>query len=176
MTGADFVLQGNRRHIIQGEFGVGIGDNGSITTILGSCISACLYDSVGGFGGMNHFLLPDGNGHCGQAASFGVNAMELLINRLIKQGAVSSRFQAKIFGGARMITGLSDVGARNAEFIIGFLQKEGINCIAQSLGGTQARRVEFWPESGRARQRFLSDAPVVETAPKLLVANDVEIF
>ena len=125
---------------------------------------------------MNHFLLPDGSGTGAHAASFGINAMELLINDLIKQGANRKRLQAKVFGGARMIAGLSDVGARNSEFILDFLGKEGIVCTGQSLGGTQARRIEFWPESGRARQKFLGEGVLMEVAPKAVKANEVELF
>lgn len=176
MTDTNFLPQSARRHITQGEYLVGCGDSGSITTILGSCISTCLYDPEGGFGGMNHFLLPEGVGPSTHAASFGINAMELLINELIKQGANRKRLQTKIFGGARMVAGLSDVGARNSEFIIDFLRKEGFACAAQSLGGVQARRVEFWPESGRARQKLLGEGVVKEVVQKAPAANDVELF
>jgi chemotaxis protein CheD len=173
---ASHLLPVTRRHITQGEYCVGTGDNGSITTILGSCISSCLHDPEGGFGGMNHFLLPEGCRASRQAASFGVNAMELLINELIKQGANRKRLQAKIFGGARMIAGLSDVGAMNSVFVTDFLRREGILCVAQSLGGDQARRVEFWPESGRARQKLLTDRVAVEQPCKLPIVNEVELF
>ena len=163
------------RHISQGEFAIGEGPGSSITTILGSCVATCLYDPVAGLGGMNHFLLPEGaNG--GAGASFGINAMELLINALIKAGARRERLQAKVFGGARMIAGLSDVGARNGSFVLDFLRREGILCTGQSLGGTQARRVQFWPEDGRARQKLLGEANIVEIAPKPAPGNGVELF
>jgi chemotaxis protein CheD len=166
-----------RRHITQGEYGIGTGDQGSITTILGSCIAACLYDPEGGFGGMNHFLVPESGGGGGtHAASFGVNAMELLINDLIKQGALRHRLKAKVFGGARMIAGLSDVGARNSDFIMAFLRREAIECTGHSLGGEQARRVEFWPETGRARQKFLGEGAVREVVPVAPPVNDIELF
>ncbi|MFP1644866.1 chemotaxis protein CheD [Pontitalea aquivivens] len=164
------------RHIGQGEYAVGTGDGGAISTILGSCVATCLHDPRAGLGGMNHFLLPEGNGSRIQAASFGVHAMELLINALIKQGAVRGRLRAKVFGGARMIAGLSDIGQRNAAFVLEFLRREGIACVAQSLGGTSARRVEFWPESGRARQRQLREANVAEKIPVPVAGNDVELF
>lgn len=167
---------GARRHITQGEYGVGIGDNGSITTILGSCIAACLYDPEGRFGGMNHFLVPEAGGSFTHAASFGVNAMELLINDLIKQGAARHRLKAKVFGGARMIAGLSDVGARNGAFMMDFLRREAIECTGHSLGGEQARRVEFWPESGRARQKFLGEGVVRDVVPVTPIVSEVELF
>lgn len=169
------LTNGRPKHISQGEFEIGVNEAGSISTILGSCVATCLYDDVARVGGMNHFLLPEG---IGNTASFGVNAMELLINEIIKNGGVRSRLCAKVFGGARMIAGLSDVGARNAVFVTEFLAKEGIKCVGQSLGGTQARRVEFWPSDGRARQRLLGETQLVEKAPPppKPVSNDVELF
>jgi len=164
------------RHITQGEYAVGDGTHTSISTILGSCVATCLYDPGSGLGGMNHFLLPEGTGSGAPAASFGINAMELLINALIKAGAQRSGLQAKVFGGARMIAGLSDVGARNGEFVLDFLRREGIACTGQSLGGTQARRVQFWPAEGRARQKLLGEALVVETVPAAKSGNEVELF
>jgi chemotaxis protein CheD len=165
-----------RHHITQGEYRVGQGDGGSITTILGSCIAACLYDSVSNFGGINHFLVPDSSDSNAPPASFGVHAMELLINDLIKLGAARSRLKAKVFGGARMIAGLTDIGAKNGEFVMNFLKRESIECTGHSLGGTQARRVEFWPETGRARQKFLGEAAIQPVVQHVLRANDVELF
>lgn len=163
-------------HIAQGEFLVGGVGARTITTILGSCVACCLYDEDAKVGGMNHFLLPDGAGSAIQAASFGVNAMELLINEMIKFGARRDALKAKLFGGARMIAGLSDVGKKNAEFSVEFLTRERIPCISQSLGGIQARRIEFWPDSGRARQRLLGDAKVFEVQSQPRSAPEIELF
>lgn len=176
MTATARVSARRLRHIAQGEFAIGDGSGGTIATILGSCVATCLHDRSAGLGGMNHFLLPDGTGSAVHPSSFGTHAMELLINALIKQGASRSRLEAKVFGGARMIAGLSDIGARNAEFVLDFLRREGIACIGQSLGGTSARRVEFWPETGRARQRILTETSLVEAPPKLEVGSDLELF
>ncbi len=173
---SDHDAQARPRHISQGEFAVGDMTGGTITTILGSCVATCLHDPTARVGGMNHFLLPDGCGSNSPAASFGINAMELLINALIKQGAIRSRLQAKVFGGARMVAGLSDVGLKNAGFITDFLRRENILCTGQSLGGVQARRVLFWPENGRARQKLLGGSSIVERAVEPVRANDVELF
>jgi len=164
-------------HIAQGEYATAQGAEASISTILGSCVATCLYDEKAQIGGMNHFLLPEGASGGLNSARFGVNAMELLINALIKQGASRQRFKAKVFGGGRMIAGLTDVGQKNAEFVLDFLRRENIDCIGQSLGGTQARRVEFWPGTGRARQRLLGETRVIEAPPPALpVGNGVELF
>lgn len=163
-------------HIAQGEFAVGVQGSAAISTILGSCVATCLYDPAGHVGGMNHFLLPDSGSGNLTSARYGVNAMELLINALIKQGATRGALKAKVFGGARMIAGLTDVGQKNAAFVVEFLRREGIECVGQSLGGTQARRIEFWPATGRARQRLLREAQVIETLPVQSSGNGVELF
>ena len=101
------------RYLSQGEFAIGDAKAPPLTTILGSCVAACLFDPVRGIGGMNHFLLPENPKGSVSAASFGAHAMELLINELIKSGAERSNLRAKVFGGARMISSASDVGRRN---------------------------------------------------------------
>ena len=127
-----------------------------MTTVLGSCVAACLWDPAAGVGGMNHFLLPEPSpGHAGEALRYGVHAMELLVNALFRAGAIRSRLQARLFGGAQLTEGAHDVGRRNAAFAVDFLHRERIPYLGGSLGGTQARRLEFWPVSGRARQRLL---------------------
>jgi chemotaxis protein CheD len=163
-------------HIAQGEFTTARGAEASISTILGSCVATCLYDETAQLGGMNHFLLPEGSGGALNSARFGVNAMELLINALIKEGANRNRLKAKVFGGGRMIAGLTDIGQKNAEFVLDFLRREGLECAGQSLGGNQARRVEFWPGTGRARQRLLGETRLVETPAVLPAGNGVELF
>lgn len=176
MNNASFRASLRPRHISQGEYATGGEGDRSITTILGSCVATCLYDPHHRIGGMNHFLLPESANSSISAASFGINAMELLINDLIKLGTTRSALKAKVFGGARMIAGLSDIGKKNAEFVLGFLQREGIECMGQSLGGDQARRVEFWPDTGRARQKLLGQAEIEETVTPVVREMPVELF
>lgn len=153
-------------HVIQGEYGVSRDPDLIFTTILGSCVATCMWDHVAGVGGMNHFLLPGERDDCGESMRYGVNAMELLINGLLQNGASRSRLQAKLFGGAHVIRSLGDIGAQNAEFATRFLNDEGISCVAQSLGGNRARRVRFWPTSGRAGQLLLES-----TSPEVMIAE-----
>lgn len=144
-------------HIIQGEHHVASKPNVKLVTLLGSCVAACLYDSVRGIGGMNHFLLPgDLENTTGAAERCAVHAMEVLVNALLKRGASRTHLRAKIFGGASTMAGLSDVGSQNARFALAFLGKEGIEITSQCLGGTQGRRVQFWPATGRARRSFMT--------------------
>ncbi len=152
-------------HVTQGESHVSTDPQVVMTTVLGSCIAACIRDPQAGVGGMNHFLLPDagdGRGTGGDAVRYGAYAMELLINDLLKRGARRERLEAKIFGGAKLFDGLSDVGASNAAFAERFLRDEGIPIVSSSTGGVSARRVEFWPTSGRVRQRLVA----VDNAPQ----------
>jgi chemotaxis protein CheD len=150
-----------RIHVVQGEQHVETDPNAMMTTILGSCIAACMWDSVRGIGGMNHFLLPGedsqttGSGSSGNSARYGVHAMELLVNALLRRGARRDNLQAKLFGGGRMIRGLTDIGEMNATFAERFLQSESIPVVGGSLRGNQGRRIQFWPVSGRARQVLL---------------------
>jgi chemotaxis protein CheD len=141
-------------HVIQGEFHVSGDPELMMTTILGSCVAACVRDPKAGVGGMNHFLLPGEEGEGG--LRYGVQAMELLVNGLLRRGARRDRLEAKLFGGGRMFNGLADVGQQNAAFAERFLRDEGIRLAGGSLRGDQARRIQFWPVSGRARQILLN--------------------
>jgi chemotaxis protein CheD len=172
-----------RIHVIQGEFHVSEDPGVVLTTILGSCVAACIRDPVASVGGMNHFLLPGFDAKAGdlEAERYGVHLMELLLNGLLKKGARRERLEAKLFGGARTVDGLSDIGARNASFAEGFLRNEGINYIGGSLGGDQGRRVQFWPVSGRARQAVIAGDKIVQPPsfslpPKPADAGDAEFF
>jgi chemotaxis protein CheD len=150
------LANGERRlHVIRGEHFVSSDPAVVLNTVLGSCVAACMRDPVAGVGGMNHFLLPGASEDSRVGLSLGVHAMELLVNDLLRHGAHRDRLEAKLFGGARMIDGLTDVGAQNAAFAERFLRDEGITCLGGSLRGEHARRIQFWPASGRGRQLLL---------------------
>jgi len=169
-------------NIIQGEYRVGDSEDLALTTVLGSCVAACLHDPQARVGGMNHFLLPgeDRSFNPRDAERYGVHLMELLVNGLMQLGARRDRLEAKIFGGARVVRGLSDVGRKNGEFAERFLRYEGIAIVSQDLGGERGRRLQFWPASGRARRSFITDAAVITVEhvrkPILAECGDVELF
>jgi chemotaxis protein CheD len=168
------VSQGKRIHIIQGEYHVTDGPDVSLATVLGSCVAACVRDPVAGVGGMNHFLLPGDMDRSGQLAEREmVHIMELLLNGLFKRGAQRNRLEAKLFGGASMFNGLTDIGAKNAAFAEQFLRHEGVSVIGGSLGGRSGRRVEYWPVSGRARAQLIAGNVDRLTAPKPVVVQSV---
>src|SRR5262245_24664514 len=130
----DDLPQGSRLvHVVQGDYAIGDRPDIVLTTILGSCVSACIRDPEAGIGGMNHFLLP-GVDRGQDSLKYGVHAMELLINALLQRGAMRARLEAKLFGGACVVAGLtSDVGKENAAFAERFLDAENIPCVSQSL-------------------------------------------
>ncbi|NJC39814.1 chemotaxis protein CheD [Brevundimonas alba] len=168
MTAPAVLAPPSRRvHVGQGEHQVTDDPSVLLTTILGSCVSMCLRDPVAGVGGMNHFLLPEGQGGGTDAGRrYGAYAMEVLINDCLKAGGRRDRLEAKLFGGGRMFDALRDVGQANADFAERFLRDEGIAHVGGSLRGAGGRRVQYWPVSGRAMQRPVADAMAV--APEVI--------
>jgi len=129
-------------------------DDVTFSTILGSCVSACVRDREAGVGGMNHFLLAEqsnssaANG--GASARYGAFAMEQLINNVLKLGTGrKDALEIKVFGGGNINAAMNDVGARNIEFVRNFLATEGFGIDGEDLGGTFARRVLYKPTTGR---------------------------
>lgn len=164
--------------VVQGEYAVSKEVDVRMSTVLGSCVAVCMYDPIKKVGGMNHFLLASSSNSDSSDLKYGVNAMELLINRLLRLGAERHNLAAKLFGGARMTDHARDIGAGNAAFAVDFLEKEGITCTASSLGGTNARRVEFRPTTGAARQMQISgvipDEPIRLSPP--VQTQDITLF
>ncbi|PKA15985.1 chemotaxis protein CheD [Leptospira haakeii] len=118
----------------------------AMKTLLGSCVSVCLFDPFNRFGGMNHILLP-GKAGMDDSARFGINAMELLINEFVKKGIPRSRLQAKIIGGGKVL-GLGSkgvpIGERNVEFVKDFLRSEEISVSGEETGGQYYRNLRFF--------------------------------
>jgi chemotaxis protein CheD len=124
-----------------------------IETVLGSCVAVCLYDPVERIGGMNHILLPGRAdlSNFDSVSRYGINAMELLINRIMALGSTRSPLVAKVFGGAHMLSSFSQrngMGLRNAAFVLDFLRMESISVVGQDLGGYDTRRITFHTDTG----------------------------
>lgn len=138
--------------ILPGEFFVS-SDPMIVYTVLGSCVSACVRDPVAGVGGMNHFMLPQPkevrNDSWGESTRYGSYAMESLVNEIIKRGGSKSRLEIKLFGAGRIYDGNIDVGARNAEWVLDYLQAEGLTACKADLGGVFPRKIYYCTESGR---------------------------
>ncbi len=131
-----------------------------ITTVLGSCVSACVRDRKLGIGGMNHFMLPHsdryGSWNSGSsAARYGGYAMETLINDVLKNGGRRENLEVKIFGGGQVLANMTDIGARNISFVKDYIRVENLQLMAEDLGGPYPRKVIYYPDSGRVRVKKL---------------------
>ena len=171
-----------KRHtVIQGDCFVTDDPDMLLTTVLGSCVAACVFDPQSGVGGMNHFLLSEQerDKDNGRDRLYGSYLMELLLNGLYKRGARKENLKVKLFGGAKMFDSRFDPGKRNSEFITKFMQDERLEVIASSLGGSCGRRIEFQPANGHTRQKMMIEA-VEETkvVPDLKDNNhgELELF
>ncbi len=124
-----------------------------IRTLLGSCVAVCLLDPANRIGGMNHILLP-GNPDMKRfdfSARYGVNAMEMLINKILVLGGDRRRLVAKVFGGAHVLREMPtkfDTGREISKFVIAFLENEKIKLISHDLGGSDTRRIYFHSDTG----------------------------
>jgi chemotaxis protein CheD len=132
-----------------------------IRTLLGSCVSVCLFDPVNRIGGMNHILLPGSADlrHFNEPARYGINAMELLINRIMNLGGDRNRLVAKVFGGSHLFHAISrerGTGEKNASFVFAFLKNDGIRILSHDLGGRDARRIYFRTDTGEVFLKRIS--------------------
>ena len=132
--------------ILPGEFFVTPHDE-SITAVLGSCVSVCIRDPALRVGGMNQFTLP-ADDRDGRAAQVGTTALRRLVAALMELGANHDRLKVKLFGGAKILSAATDVGAKNIAFVREFLRFEGLPVVAVDLGGNHPRRVMYFPNSG----------------------------
>jgi chemotaxis protein CheD len=147
-------------------------------------------DREKGIGGMNHFMLAESTEESAVSASarYGTYAMEILVNHLLKLGARRNALEAKVFGGGRVMASLtsSQVGERNAKFVMEFLATEGINVAAKDLLDVYPRKVYYFPNNGRVLVKKLvrmhNDTLIrreKEYAARLVeapVAGDIELF
>ncbi|MCP4449239.1 MAG: chemoreceptor glutamine deamidase CheD [Myxococcales bacterium] len=170
-----------------------------ITTVLGSCVAACIRDPQARVGGINHFMLPEApedngrgmwGGLSGSEARYGDFAMECLINELMARGAIRGRMQVKIFGGGDVMgeekRGASlarSVGTRNVAFVRRFLENEGFSVLSEDVGGRCARSVRYLPVTGQVWIKHMEHrtcAEEVEYRRRLrkerMETNDVEFF
>lgn len=124
-----------------------------LTTVLGSCVAACIRDPIVGVGGMNHFMLPKDERVTGawlsDSARYGAYAMEQLINEILKFGGIRERLEVKITGGGNMMHTLHNIGELNIQFVTDYLHYEGLPVVAADVGGEQPRSVVYIPQQGR---------------------------
>lgn len=180
--------------ILPGEYYVTRSDE-IIATVLGSCISVCICDKKMGIGGMNHFMLPENKkgdddewkyNQIDKAARYGADAMEHLVNDILKNGGRKKHFEVKITGGGRIMTNMNDIGRKNIDFIQDYLRTEGYTTASEDIGNIYPRKVRFFPRTGKLqvmKLRSLHNDTIVKREDdyqqKLKIepdSGDVELF
>ncbi len=171
--------------ILPGEFYVTRKEE-MITTVLGSCVSACIYDPERRWGGMNHFMLPGTEKDDSASARYGLFAMESLINEILKLGSRRENLRAKLFGGGQIIAQMTDVGLKNIRFAKKFLFSEGIVLENSDLGLVYPRKVNFFPATGKVmvkRLQSLNNNTIQEREHEYMrrlnqqpIAGDIDLF
>ncbi len=149
--------------ILPGEYYVSMHGE-LISTVLGSCISACIRDVKMGIGGMNHFMLPigcedthAGKEHLTDATRYGNFAMEILINEILKAGGRKKNMEVKIFGGGSVLANMTkiDIGNKNIRFVHEYLKEEELDIISEDVGDVYPRKVLFFADTGKVRVKRL---------------------
>ena len=128
-----------------------------VQTILGSCVSVCLYDTQLKFGGINHYMMPWWNGKDMASPKYGDIAIDLLLEKMISLGSIKQNLVAKVFGGANqhVFQNRFDVGARNVSLAKDMLKTHSISITGESVGGDRGRKIIYHTESGHVYMKFL---------------------
>jgi len=166
-----------------------------ITTVLGSCISACIRDPKTGIGGMNHFMLPERHNESKQdwvdtpvsdQTRYGNIAMERLINLVLASGSRKKDIEIKLFGGGRVLNISTDIGGKNINFVKKYLEAEGLPISSEDVGGPCPRKIQYFPLTGRVRVKKLNsmhnqtlqnrEKEYIETLNKTKVAGKIDLF
>jgi len=155
-----------------------------LSTLLGSCVAACLYDPVTGVIGMNHFLLANPRYARTleytetEAGRYGIHSMELLINKMLTSGARRVNLRAKAFGGAVLLQhppasnpNFFCVGDVNVRFILAFLKNERIPLVTRDLGGRRGRVIYFSPMDYSVHVKRARNTAVVKRDQKYWVQS-----
>lgn len=152
--------------IAQGEYFVSGDPETVISTVLGSCVSVCLLDPVSGMAAMNHFVLAIAPAECvGLDPRYGSHSMALMFDELLRHGAVASRLQAKVYGGASLLSAFVDIGERNVDTALSFLRARRIPVFGGCVGGSVARRIDFLPAEGRITLKRFPETPDNDEMP-----------
>lgn len=126
---------------------------------LGSCVGVVLYEKGSGIAGMAHILLPSEEFSLKKdmPEKFADKAIEIMMDQMIQLGAIRSRIVAKIAGGARMFISSAPmpervhVGERNVQAVKKKLKEMNVPIIAEDVGGTRGRTMEFDTKTGRVK-------------------------
>lgn len=148
--------------VLPGEAYVTSRADETIVTVLGSCVAACIRNPSTGFGGLNHFMLPESESGIWNGASaalrYGNHAMEVLINEVLKSGCRRQDLEIKLFGGADLTDGPTLIGSSNVSFVLDYLNAEGLVIASADLGGCYGRRIHYHPSTGVVHRLLLGTA------------------
>lgn len=128
-----------------------------VTTVLGSCVAVCLYDTKNNMGGINHYMFPLWNGEGLATPRYGNIAIEKLYNSLLNLGASPPNIIAKIFGGAKQLNATFEIGERNIQIAKELLSELNIRILAQNTGGSEGRKLIYDTHTGEVQMKFLSN-------------------
>ena len=122
-----------------------------LSTLLGSCVAVCMVDQYNGVAGINHIMISKSADPkemlLSQDSRYGIHAMELLINDLLKKGANRRRLKAKVFGGGKVLNNSeTDIAYANVDFAISYLENEEVPILARDTGGHGGRKIYFFPK------------------------------
>ncbi|MBO8142026.1 MAG: chemotaxis protein CheD [Firmicutes bacterium] len=145
---------------------------------LGSCVGLILCDPTRQVSAMAHVVLPEkGRSLSGEPAKYADTAVPFLLEQMERLGAERSSVYAQMAGGARMlaISGLGDIGGRNAAALRETLAEHGIPLVAERVGGTQGRTLRWDLSTGRAVVSRVG-APDEILTPQQYVYGEVPVY
>lgn len=131
-----------------------------ISTVLGSCIAICVWDSYKKIGGMNHYMLPLWNGNGLASPKYGNIAIEKLLKKMVNEGSLLKNIEAKIFGGGDVLgteSSIFNIGQRNIEIAYETLKNYNVKITAQSVGGENGRKIMFCTKTGIVKQKYVAN-------------------
>ena len=147
----------NKKFIHVGEIFVGAKPT-EISTVLGSCISVCIFDKMEQVGGMNHYLVPLWNENGLQSPKYGNISIPKLIDNMLNIGCNKYNLEAKIFGGANVINVSQKdmmIGRKNILIAKEILREYGIKILAQDIGGTRGRKILMKSDTGKIFLKYI---------------------
>ena len=118
-----------------------------VHTVLGSCISVCLWDSDAGVGGMNHFVIARLNKKQ-STARYGEVSIPYMVRQMLELGCHAHAMRAHIVGGAQNAVIHSVVGAENIELAERLMDSYKIEVVTKDVGGSSGRKVVFNSSTG----------------------------
>lgn len=122
-----------------------------ISTVLGSCISVCMYYRNTQIAGMNHYIMPLNSNNDSNILRYGNTSLAEMLKRMNYYGAKTNKIEAYVFGGSAMFAKGSNtfrVGERNTEIALCFLKAHSIYIHNIETGGVTGRKIVFDTSAG----------------------------